>query len=163
MAEKSSSQKTLEEAIRFEVEGRDFFLKAADQTKNYFAKLIFQVIAEDELDHIERVKKIYERLLQSEKQEPTPPVPKISRLENVFRQAKAQMDSKAILNTDETEAIRLAVQLESKGHEFYKRLAEEATRPFEKTFYQQLAQEESVHFSVLREMEEAIMSRTTFG
>ncbi len=163
MAEKSSSQKTLEEAIRFEVEGRDFFLKAADQTKNYFAKLIFQVIAEDELDHIERVKKIYEHLLQSEKQEPTPPVPKVSRLKNVFVQAKEQMDSKAVVNADEMEAIRLAVQLEIRGHEFYKRLSEEATRLFEKTFYQQLAQEESAHFSILHEMEEAIMSGTTFG
>jgi len=163
MAEKSRSQKTLEEAIRFEVEGRDFFLKAADQTKNYFAKLIFQTIAEDELDHIQRVKKIHEHLLHSEKKEPTLPVPKMSSLRTIFRQAKEQMDSKAILNADEMEAIRLAVQLEIKGHEFYKRLAEEATRPFEKTFYQQLAQEESTHFSTLHEMEEAMMKGTTFG
>ena len=68
-----------------------------------------------------------------------------------------------VRDADEMEAIRLAVQLEFKGQEFYKRLAEEATSDFEKAFYRHLAQEESVHFSVLRQMEDAMMNATSFG
>jgi rubrerythrin len=68
-----------------------------------------------------------------------------------------------MINADEMKAIRLAIQLEIKGHEFYKRLAEEATSDFERAFYEHLAQEESVHFSVLHQMEEAVMNSTSFG
>ncbi len=61
------------------------------------------------------------------------------------------------------EAIRLAIQLEIKGHEFYDRLAKEATGDFEKAFYRHLAQAEDIHFSILRQMEEAVMSPKSFG
>jgi rubrerythrin len=67
------------------------------------------------------------------------------------------------MKTNELEAVRLALKLEIKGHEFYSRLAQEATGEFEKAFYHQLAQEESVHFSVLRQMEEALMNATSLG
>jgi rubrerythrin len=67
------------------------------------------------------------------------------------------------MKTNELEAVRLALQLEIKGHQFYNRLAQEATGEFEKAFYGQLAQEESVHFSVLRQMEEALINATSLG
>jgi rubrerythrin len=67
------------------------------------------------------------------------------------------------MRTGELEAVRLALQLEIKGHEFYNRLAREATNELEKAFYQELAQEESVHFSVLRQMEEAFVNATSLG
>jgi rubrerythrin len=67
------------------------------------------------------------------------------------------------MKTSEIEAVRLALQLEIKGHEFYNRLAWEAASESEKAFYSQLAQEESVHFSVLRQMEEALMNATSLG
>jgi len=163
MPEKNESRRVLEEAIRFETDGREFFLKAAEKARNYFAKVIFQILAEEELDHIRKVKKIHEGTLTSAKQEIPLSAPKQSNLQNVFQQAKAQMGQNVTVDADEMEAIRLAIQLEIKGHEFYKRLAEEATNDFEKAFYQHLAQEESVHFSVLRQMEEAVMNPASFG
>ena len=41
MPEKGGMRKALEEAIRFEMDGREFFLKVAEKSKSYFAKLIF--------------------------------------------------------------------------------------------------------------------------
>jgi rubrerythrin len=163
MLEKKESKRALEEAIRFEIDGREFFLKAAQKAKNYFAKLIFETIAEEELGHIQRVKEIYERSATSEGQPPAPFVTQRSNLENVFQRAKKETDQKLMANADEVEAIRLGIQLEIKGHEFYKRLAEEAHSEFEKAFYQQLAQEESHHFSILHQVEETVMKSSSFG
>jgi rubrerythrin len=156
-------RKVLEEAIRFEMDGREFFLKAAEKSKSYFAKLIFETIAEEELGHIKRVKDIYEQSAISEKQAFTPMASEKSNLENVFQQAKKNIDQTLITNPDELEAIRLAIQLEIKGHEFYKHLAEVAQNELEKAFYHQLAEEESRHFSILHQVEETMMKSTSLG
>jgi rubrerythrin len=163
MPEKDRMRETLEEAIRFETDGREFFLKAAQKAKSYFAKLIFETIAEEELGHIKRVRDIFDRSATSEKQAFTPLGSEKSNLENVFQQAKKNIDQILIPNTDELEAIRLAVQLEIKGHEFYKHLAEVAPSEFEKAFYRQLAEEESHHFSILHQVEETMMKSTSLG
>lgn len=163
MVEKEEMKRAVEEAIRFETDGREFFLKAAQKAKSYFAKLIFETIAEEELGHIQRVKDIYKRSTTSERQTSTPFVPQRSNLENVFQQAKKEIDQNLMMNADEVEAIRLAIQLEIKGHEFYQRLAEEASNEFEKAFYHQLAQEESHHFSILHQVEETVMKSSSFG
>ena len=163
MSERDKMRKALEEAIRFETDGREFFLRAAEKAKSYFAKLIFETIAEEELGHIKRVRDIYERSATSENQISTSQTLEKSNLENIFQQAKKNINQNLITNTDEMEAIRLAIQLEIKGHEFYKRLAEEASSEFEKTFYQQLAQEESHHFSILHQVEETLMKSTGLG
>jgi len=163
MLEKEGMRKALEEAIRFEMDGREFFLKAAEKSKGYFAKLIFETIAEEELGHIKRVKDIYDRSATSEIQTSFPLVSQRSNLENVFQQAKKKIDQNLMTNADELEAIRLGIQLEIKGHEFYKRLAGEATSEFEKSFYHQLAQEESHHFSILHQVEETMTKSASFG
>jgi rubrerythrin len=163
MEEMDRMRKALEEAVQFETDGREFFLKAAQKAKSYFAKLIFETIAEEELGHIKRVKAIYDRSATFEKQSSAPLISEKNTLENVFQQAKKNMDETLVTNADELEAIRLGVQLEIKGHEFYKRLAEEAPSEFEKVFYQQLAQEESHHFSILHQVEEAVMKSASFG
>ncbi len=163
MLEKEGMRKALEEAIRFEMDGREFFLKAAEKSKGYFAKLIFETIAEEELGHIKRVKDIYDRSATAEIQTLSPLVSQRSNLENVFQQAKKKIDQTLIANADEVEAIRLGIELEIKGHEFYKRLAGEATSEFEKSFYHQLAQEESHHFSILHQVEETMTKSGSFG
>jgi rubrerythrin len=163
MSKEKERKTVFEEAIRFETDGREFFLNAAEKAKTYFAKTIFQIIAEEELDHIKRIKQVYERYLTSGEQHLVPSMTKKGNLQNVFQQAKEKIDPQVIMNADEMEAIRLAIQLEIKGHEFYDRLAKEAENDFEKSFYQHLAQEEETHFSVLRQMEEAVMSPKSFG
>ena len=52
----------LEAAIKFEEDGRTFFLEANKKTEEKFAKSIFLSLADAELDHIQRIKAIYESL-----------------------------------------------------------------------------------------------------
>ena len=163
MTEKDEGKRILEEAIKFEVDGRDFFLKAVEKAKSYFAKVIFKTIAEDELRHIEKVKEIYNGLKTYEKQVSSSAVSEKKSLQNIFEEAKKQLESKIAIDADELEAIRLAIDLEFKGHQFYERWAREAKNPFEKAFCEELAKEELGHFSVLRETERVLAESSAFG
>ena len=157
MSDKDRRSRALGEAIRFEMDGRDFFLKAAEQTKNYFGRLMFETIAEDELGHVKRVKEIYHRWLDSGKWVSPPPCSERKDIENIFQEAKGHVPKHVTVGTDEMEAVRLAIQMEMKGRQFYSRLAGEATEEAERDFYRLLAEEESQHFSILQEMERVLM------
>ena len=163
MTEKDETKRILEEAIKFEVDGRDFFLKAAEKAKSYFAKVIFNTIAEDELKHIEKVKEIYDGLKTFEKQVSSSPRPGEKVLRNVFAEARKELEGKDNVDAEELQAIRWAIDLEFKGHQFYERWAREAKNPFEKAFCEELAREELGHFSVLRETERVLAESSAFG
>jgi len=157
MSEGDRRSHALGEAIRFEMEGREFFLKAAERTKNYFGRVMFESIAEDELGHIKRIKGIHDHWLASRTWESPPSPPGERRLETIFQQAKGQITKQVDVDADEMEAVRLAIRLERTGHQFYSRLADEAGEEAEKRFYIQLAEEETRHLSILQEMEGVLM------
>jgi len=48
--------------VKFESDGRDFYLRSADAVQNPLAKSVFLALAEDEKDHIRRVREIYDEL-----------------------------------------------------------------------------------------------------
>jgi len=52
----------LEAAIKFEEDGRTFFLAAHKKTEEKFVKSIFLSLADAELDHIQRIRTIYDSL-----------------------------------------------------------------------------------------------------
>jgi hypothetical protein len=52
----------LADAVKFESDGRDFYLRAAEGAQNPLAKSVFLALADDEKDHVRRVREIYEQL-----------------------------------------------------------------------------------------------------
>jgi rubrerythrin len=52
----------LEAAIKFEEDGRTFFLAAHKKTEEKFGKSIFLSLGDAELDHIQRTRTIYDSL-----------------------------------------------------------------------------------------------------
>lgn len=51
----------LETALGNEIKEREFYLKNAERTKNPLSKAMFNRIAEDELEHYERLKQLHEK------------------------------------------------------------------------------------------------------
>jgi rubrerythrin len=56
----------LESAVRMELDGRKFYLKAAKTAKNLIARKLLESLAEQELAHIDRIKEISEGLKHEE-------------------------------------------------------------------------------------------------
>ncbi|UCD72368.1 MAG: hypothetical protein JSW70_05070 [Syntrophobacterales bacterium] len=73
MREKSGLD-ALEAAIKFEKDGRRFFLDAKKKTKKRYGQLTFQSIADAELEDIERIREVYDSLTKTGERPDLPPL-----------------------------------------------------------------------------------------
>jgi rubrerythrin len=140
----------LEQAIRFESDGRDYYLAASAQAKNPLAAKLFLALADEEKDHVRRVREIYEELKDK------PGWPSVT--EMVARQAgildifqKASPSS--VIDADGRAALTRAAEMERKGIGFYRDRLAQASCEAEATFYKRLVAEEEQH---LRAVEKAL-------
>jgi rubrerythrin len=144
----------LQAAIKFEEDGRTFFLTATEKTAEKFGKSTFLGLADAELDHINRIKAIYESLSKMGEWPDTPSLFSPKRpIKNVFEEAMEEIDQKVKPTTGEMEAVRLGIQYEEKGITFYREFSNSASHQLEKKFYTQLENEERGHMLVLKDVE----------
>ncbi|GAB6062659.1 ferritin family protein [Deferrisoma palaeochoriense] len=154
MSTPESAVLALADAVKFESDGRDFYLQAAERVGNPLAKAVFQALAEDELDHIRRVREIYEEL----KSKPGWPdtaamVARASGVEDAFARAARELDRQVAPDADAVEALEKAAEMERKGLDFYRNRLAQASCDAEAEFYRRLVAEEEVH---LRTIERAL-------
>ncbi len=144
----------LQGAIKFEEDGRAFFLMANEKTGEKFGKSIFLSLADAELDHIERIKTIYESLgkLGAWPDNPSLFSPKRF-IKNIFEEAMAEIDQNVKPTTGELEAVKLGIQYEEKGLQLYADLSHGASHWLESKFYGQLGNEERGHMLILKDVE----------
>jgi rubrerythrin len=144
----------LQAAIKFEEDGRSFFLTAGEKTEEKFGKSSFLSLAAAELDHIQRIKVIYESLNKMGEWPDKPSLFSPQRpLKNIFQEAVAEIDRNIKPTTGELEAVKVGIQYEEKGLKFYTDLSTAASHLLEKKFYTQLGNEERGHLLILRDME----------
>jgi rubrerythrin len=141
-------EKALLAAIQFETDGRAFFLEAATKTSDFFGRIIFTSLADEERDHIERIHAI-DRSLRDHGTWPPRQDRAGGKEGNIFEEARHRLDETIRDRTDDLEAVKLAMGLEQNGIEFYSDLAAKAADPREREFYQRLAAEEKRHLEVL--------------
>jgi len=143
-------------AYQTELDGYDFYQKSAKNCKNRLGKVIFDSLAKEEHGHINMIKKIWDSL---EKDENWPDLPKPGKgeklmpveFDSIFKEAEKEMDKNAEADADDIKAIKFAMDLESKGYEFYKKHEEDSDNELEKQFYAKLSAEESNHYKVLED------------
>jgi rubrerythrin len=153
--ERKSGLDALEAAIKFEDDGRKFFLDASKKTKHRYGQLMFQSIADAELEHIERIQEVYDCLTRTGDWPDRPSLftPK-GPLKNIFEGAREQLDQNVKVETDDIDAVTMAREYEEKGLWFYQDLADRAEALIEKKFYHQLAYEERGHLLIFQDMRE---------
>lgn len=107
--EKEKLLETLSKALRIEEEGFNFYGNIAVKVKNVNGKGVILGLANDEMKHVDRIKKIY---LTLEQGLPTFGIfeEKENLIENIF---------------DDIKVHEMALEVERNGHEFYIKLAQE--------------------------------------
>ena len=144
----------LQAAIKFEEDGRAFFLAASEKTAEKFGKSAFLGLADAELDHIERIKTIYESLNKLGDWPDAPSLFSPKRpIKNIFEEAMEAIDRNVKPTTGEMEAVKLGIQYEEKGIRFYADFTDSASNWLEKKFYAQLGNEERGHMLILKDVE----------
>jgi len=148
----------LQVALDNEMKEREFYLKNADRTGNPVGKAMFQQIAEEELEHYERLKQLAENWEKQEKWPETVPLEvKGTKVKDVLKEAAEKAPKTAKGDADDLEAIRTAIEFEAKGTEYYVKLSEEASDPKEKAFFNLLADIEREHYVSLKDTEEYLI------
>jgi rubrerythrin len=144
----------LETALQNEMNERSFYLKNAERTSNPLGKAMFLQIAEEELEHYERLSQLAERWKKDQKWPETLPLKvKDTAVRSVFGKA-----TKGIARTgaddDDLKAVRVAIEFEAKGAQLYADLRDKSVDPKEKAFFALLATVEHEHFASLKDTEE---------
>jgi len=114
---------------------------------------MFESIAEDEQQHYERLQRIHQELT-AQGRWPEEVAAEINGID--LRQLLADIvrsSGDAVSATaDDRDALKTAIDFETKGYAFYLGLSNKATSPAEQTFFRRIAEMEREHFLSLRQM-----------
>jgi rubrerythrin len=146
MSARDAAVVALGEAVKFESDGRDFYLRAAAEVRNPLAKAVFEALAEDEKEHVRRVREIYEEL----KDKPgwpttTAMVARHSGVIDAFEKAALNLKEEVPADTTAEQALQTALDMEAKGLAFYRERLAKASCDAEAEFFKTLLAEEEVH------------------
>jgi len=145
----------LEVALNNEMSEREFYLKHARRTKNSLGKTMFNQIADEELEHYERLKELHGKWERQEKWPETVPLKvKNTLVKNVFSGFLDRTEETAEPDADDLEAVRTAIEFEAKGVEYYADLKDMVSDLKEKEFFALLSQIEKEHYLSLKDTEE---------
>ncbi len=152
MESKDKALEVLKNAILLERRGKAFYSQAARQTESKSAKKIFEMMAEEEDEHIEFLTRQFKNYSQHHK---------FLRVSDHHEEDETVMEilSEKVKNEInaagfEAAAISAAIDFENRAIEVYSKRAEEATDPEEKAMYQMLADWEKGHHHLLYKLNE---------
>ena len=138
--------KALEIALNNESRERDFYLKHKERTNNPLGKLMFASIADDESEHYQRILELHKRLQNEGKWPETIPLSvKGTEVKAIIQHLADNADKTSRADVNDMEAVKIAIDFETKGELFYSNLAKSVDAPTEKKFYDLLASIEREH------------------
>lgn len=142
-------KEALENAIKFEQEGYDYYKKIAGELEHPLAKRLFESLATQELEHIKRIERLYEAIEKNEGLDDINNI-RLPGIEKEIKKVFEQLDDdKKKFPLDHKEGYKLAMEMENKGYGLYKKYAEEATDPRIEAFFKGLMEEEIEHYDAL--------------
>ncbi len=144
----------LESAVRMELDGRKFYLKAAKTAKNLIARKLLESLAEQELAHIDRIKEISEGLKHEEDWADfagTINSQAKKKLALVFKPLTAAEKKKLKADPSNVKAIELSMKKETDSYDYYDKQSKQTGIRIAKVFYNRLKKEEEHHYELLEE------------
>ncbi len=140
----------LQIAIQMEIDGKEYYLKASQESNNELGKKLLQSLAAEEDVHRQKFEEVYSAI-RSKKAWPTTDFQPDGgkRLRTIFARATKEMGSNIKALATELDAVQTAMSMENKTHDFYKSQGGNATYDAERDFYETLATEEREHHLIL--------------
>jgi len=137
-------------AIQMEKDGKEYYLKASQESGNDLGRKLLESLAEEEDLHQQQFTKIYIAISDNKAWPKVKFKPDGGKgLKTVFTQAIDKVGSEAQPMDTELEALQTAMSMENKTYDFYTARGRDAAYDAEKKFYQALAAQEKGHHQVL--------------
>jgi len=139
----------LKRALDFEDDGVAYYEKAMGECSDEVAVGVLQTLRDEEVEHKARILEIYQKVSGGGSfrgEDPTgAPMPDfVSVFEQLGRPPKAVSGS-------EIDALRHALEIESRGRDMYAELSAGAPTDVEKRFYTRLGDEEKTHLALIED------------
>ncbi len=150
VTEQNKTLEGLRIAIRMEVDGKDYYLKASQESGNELGRKLMESLAAEEDVHQQKFVEIYDAISSKKAWPVTDFQPdRGKRLRTVFTRTSEQMGVNVKALAIELDAVKTAMDMENKTRDFYKTRSENAIYDAERDFYETLAAEERGHHLVL--------------
>jgi rubrerythrin len=148
----------LKRAMKLERNGREFYLRAADISREADAVQMFRRLADDELDHYNFLQREYAEVLCNDS---WCEIPELEDIETPDEKRPIFPDKKDIGEVLPEEAsledvLLFALDAEDKTVDLYEKSAEEVDDPRAEEFFSRLARVEKGHFSTVFQRYESI-------
>jgi rubrerythrin len=142
----------LSTAIDLEKKGRAFYQRAAKKCEDTNCRDLFKMLADQELSHIERIRKIYDSLSSGEgwcewREQGTHP-----NLGRVFRELTFKHGADVESRSTDLEALDTGLELEKQSIKYYQDALAKAASAEEKEFLQAMVGEEKMHHQGLADL-----------
>ncbi|MEZ5415912.1 MAG: transcriptional repressor [Vicinamibacterales bacterium] len=146
-------------AIATERSGREFYTRAARLVKNARGRHVFEKLATEEIDHLERLEARYKTLLERDPElESRPTFLFFKGAANGLFAEGAELLTRP--GVDEAEALRIGIRCERNSHRFFKRYGEKFEDSEGKQVFLEFAEEEREHLELLIREYRALITRT---
>lgn len=139
-----SLSRAVETAIKMETDAMKFYSDARDRVSHPLGKKLFDGFVSDESRHLKMLKDIL-----SDLEIETRDVHLGEDIKTIFTELKDEMMQRVTATTDEMEAVKIALDFEKEGYDFYEKAARETEEEKEKKLFEVLTIEERKHCEIL--------------
>ncbi len=133
----------VERAIKMETDAMKFYKAAGAKTSHPLGKRMFESLIKDEARHLRLLEEILKGL------DIDPHVQCLGDVRTVFSDLREQMMERISATSDEKEAIKIALEMEKEGYNYYRDVAEKTENSREKKLFEVLTKEEERHYQIL--------------
>jgi len=156
--ENTKTIEILKQAILFEKRGKAFYKNAADNASDPEVKRIFQIMADEEDDHVKFLAEQYKKYQKDGKFDAGSLPDTTDRIvadDVIDKNLKDKITAAGF----EASAISLAIEMENRAIAAYTERAENAEDEGERAFYQWLADWEKTHHELLFKIDEELKEK----
>lgn len=154
MPSKIDLAKAARTAIDMEDEGYAAYTSAAKKCANTLGRSTLQAIADKELFHKAEIEKFLLKITgKSATGSAVKPDTKLSEMlkSEILNMIKDDLKNIATLENDLTKTYEIAMGMETKGYDFYKKICEKTDDPEARDLFTFLMKEENMHYELLQD------------
>ncbi len=147
--EKQKIIEGLKIALQTELNGVEFYKMAAEKTEDAKGKDVFRVLANDEVQHYNELRRQFQSLINSSKWQQPIELGELSIFEGVSPIFSEDMKLRVKDRHFEMSALSIGVLLESNSVDFYRKMQEEIDDPLAKELFARLQKWEEGHLEAI--------------
>lgn len=147
-------ENAIKEAIRLEINGRNFFNHAAEITHNDLGKKMFEKLAAEEVRHIEVFSELFTKILKEAGWKKYVRDEELKGESALIEKLKERM--KGAEGKSETQALSIGMELEENAIRFFQKAADEVDDPAAKEIFRNISEEEKFHYDLLQAQHDSL-------